>query len=45
MNPLAGYPRQLRVEVCLALAAYAVALQTFQLGDLVVVQLEFFKRR
>ena len=37
MNPLAGYPRQLRVEVCLALAAYAVALQTFQLGFILAV--------
>ena len=37
MNPLARYPRQLRVEVCLALAAYAVALQTFQLGFILAV--------
>ena len=37
MNPLARYPRQLRVEVCLAVAAYAVALQTFQLGFILAV--------
>ncbi|MCP4836180.1 MAG: DUF3488 domain-containing protein, partial [Phycisphaera sp.] len=37
MNPLARYPRQLRVEVILALAAYSVALQTFELGVVLAV--------
>lgn len=37
MNPLAHYPRQLRLEVCLAIAAYSVALQTFQLGFILAV--------
>lgn len=32
MNPLARYPRQLRLEVLLALASYSVALGTFELG-------------
>lgn len=37
MNPLARYPRQLRVEVILALAAYSVALRTFELGVVLAV--------
>ena len=37
MNPLARYARQLRIEVFLALAAYSVALQTFQMGFILAV--------
>ena len=37
MNPLARYARNLRLEVILAIAAYAVALRTFQLGLVLAV--------